>query len=319
MMTKKRVLFYQHFGHEKVIRGAHHKTYDFFQHVSANKKFIPIVVFDSESQWHDGLPWYQHFSNMPTLDSLTIKPDIFFLNSGKDWLRISQHIDIPSSTPIISPVNHFKAVNPKHPAYELLSKKAIRICPSPELYQAVKNHPNTNGPCLYVPNGVYVMQELKSINIVKDIDLLIVGQKNPDMATELMNHLSQLDLKIDCIDYWIDRNEFQNKIAKSKISIHLPKKIEAHYIPAIESMMLNSLVIMPNCIGNETYAKHKKNCIITQYDIESIYNCLKNTLELPSEDLERIITQARRDAQFFNVEREKMRINQALEIAINEW
>lgn len=318
-MTKKHVLFYQHFGIENVVRGAHYKTYDFFHHILANNEFIPMVAFDAESKWFEGLPWYKHFSTMPTLEKLTTKPDIFFLNSGKDWLRILKHINIPSTTPIISPVNHFKAVNPHHPAYSLLSKKAVRICPSPELFEAIKNHPNTNGPCLYVPNGVHVPPEFQYSKINKEIDVLIIGQKNPIMANQLLGQLSHLDLNVRCLDSWVDKYDFHHNLAKSKISIHLPKKVEAHYIPAIESMMLNSLVIMPNCIGNETYAKHNQNCIITKYDVQSIYGRLKRILDLSSEKFNEIINQARKDAQFFSIEQEKLHINEVIEIAINEW
>jgi hypothetical protein len=305
MKKNKTILFYQHFGKNTEVRGAHFKSFDFFNHINSFDGYDAIIAFDRTSEWNSTLPWFNLFETMPTLDNVISNPDILFLNSGKDWIKYSQNAKINPNTPIISPVNHFRALNENHPSFKFLSHNAIRLCPSPELFMAVKNHPLTSGKTIYLPNGVYINENVSKLKNDKKIDLLIVGNKNPVLAQQIYSSFKHSSLNLVLLDKWMPKEGFQQMLAESKISVHLPKLVEAHYIPAIEAMMLNSLVVMPDCIGNRTYAKHLNTCYLSDYNLESLVHSIQSALEMQPEITDTIILNAQIESKAYSMNQEK--------------
>lgn len=316
---KKKVLFYQHFGRQGVVRGAHHKSYDFFHHIKSFSDFEPYIFFDKDSIWDANIPWFSLYKTMPTLKELDFEPDILFLNSGKDWIRYSQYKKIEPETPIVSPVNNFRATKPGHPSFDFLGRKAVRLCPSPEIYDAVKDHPNTVGETIYMPNGVGISGEALSLKNNKTIDALIVGNKNPSLANQLFDEIKDLNLNVEVINGWISKTEFQIKLAQSKISIHLPKHVEEHYIPGIEAMMLNSFVIIPDCIGNRSYSKNQETCIMTSYDLAGFKIALQDVLSLSDDDFKGIVKFAEKSTHQYSTEIERESLYKALKLTETIW
>lgn len=315
----KSVLFYQHFGLKNVVRGAHHKTFDFYHHIKNFKGYQPQIYFDDESIWEPNIPWYSLFNSMPTLKRDQTNPDILFLNSGKDWIKYSKHKDIPEHIPIISPVNNFRAVNPNHKSFQFLTRKAIRLCPSQELYEAVKNHPLTNGPTIYLPNGVGIDPNAKKLITRKDIDILLVGNKNPLMAHELLSKLKHCNAQVEIIDKWISKTDFQKLLARSKISVHLPKVVEEHYIPGVEALMLDSLLIIPDCVGNRSYSKHLETCYLTEYSVESMIKAIQYMYDISSANKNNILTNAKKASTVFEMKHESKVLKKILKMTSKIW
>lgn len=315
----KTVLFYQHFGKKGVVRGAHHKTFDFFQHIKSFTDYNPLIFFDEDSIWDENLPWFNCFDRMPTLKDLKVKPDILFLNSGKDWIKYSEHKTIPDNMPIVSPVNNFRAVNPGHKSYEFLSRKAIRLCPSQELFDATFNHPDTNGKTIYLPNGVGIFEEAQNLKNNKVYDILIVGNKNPIMARQLFSAIKHLNAKIEVIDSWISKKEFQIKLAQSHLSVHLPKKVEEHYIPGVEAMMLESLVIIPDCVGNRSYSKHMETCYVSAYNVESMADSIYSMYDISENLIKQILNNAKNESKLFTLDNERDVILEVLKMTTKIW
>lgn len=318
-MGRINILFYQHFGQPRMIRGAHFKSYDFFRYLSEHEDFEPVIAFDEDSYWHPDLPWYRHFDKMPTLNDVPVRPDMYFLNSGKDWLRYQCHRPVFPDVPLVSPVNHFKAVNPHHPAGKLLQSCAVRLCPSPELYEAVKNHPSTQGPVVYMPNGVSIDPDIVQGGVTTPVDVLIVGQKNPGMAKQLAEYCAQKGLSHHLLVDWVPKSTFQRTLANARITIHLPKEVEAHYIPAIESMMLGSLVVMPKCVGNLSYAIDGQTCLISEYSLSALTAGLDNALKLKTEQRNDIIQRAKKETNVFSLTQERENLLSAIRLAQQVW
>lgn len=315
----KTVLFYQHFGKKNVVRGAHHKTFDFFQHIKGFADYKPVIYFDETSIWEPNIPWFHCFDKMPTLNERVDEPDILFLNSGKDWIKYKEHRSIPETMPIVSPVNNFRAVNPSHKSFEFLTRKAVRLCPSQELYQAVNEHPLTNGETIYLPNGVGITQEALAIKHQKTTDILIVGNKNPELARKIYAQIKGMNQRIDVIDGWISKELFQEKLASSKISIHCPKVVEEHYIPGVEAMMLDSLVIIPDCVGNRSYSIHEKTCVVTPYNLEGMLNALESVLNMDKTMHSTVIENALKASQVFQIQHEKEALFNILNSTAKMW
>ncbi len=315
----KKVLFYQHFGKKGVVRGAHHKTFDFYHHIKAFTDYEPHIFFDKDSLWDVDIPWFHLFDSMPTLNQLDFEPDILFLNSGKDWIKYTKNRSIPDDVPIVSPVNNFRAVKPGHKSFDFLLTKAIRLCPSQELYEATVNHPNTNGKTIYLPNGVGITDEAEKLQSNKKFDLLIVGNKNPSLAQEINQQIKHLNLAVEVIDGWISKETFQNKLAESRISMHLPKMVEEHYIPGVEAMMLDSLVIIPDCVGNRSYSQHMETCFVTTYDLSGMLEALNQVLAMDEITRAKLRSNAAEHAKMFRLEHESKTLLEVLNSTASMW
>ncbi len=315
----KKVLFYQHFGKRGVVRGAHHKTFDFFHHIKSFPGYEPHIFFDKTSLWNTDIPWFHLFESMPTLDDLDFEPDILFLNSGKDWIKYTEHRAIPKNMPIVSPVNNFRAVKPGHKSFDFLPTKAIRLCPSQELYEATVSHPSTNGETIYLPNGVGINSEALKLQADKKFDLLIVGNKNPALANEIFAKVKHFDLHTEVINGWISKEDFQNKLALSRISMHLPKVVEEHYIPGVEAMMLDSLVIIPDCVGNRSYAKHLETCFVTEYSLVGMLHALQQVLEMDEAKKAQLCINATQASEIFQIQHEHKTLLEILDSTATMW
>ena len=306
----KTILFYQHFGHANVFRGAHYKTLDYFKHLQSLPGYEPVIVFDEDSAWGPDIPWFDQFTTMPTLASLSALPDALFLNSGKDWLRYQAHCVIPDELPIISPVNHFRALNPDHRAFQLLSRPATRLCPSPELYQAVKDHPLTQGETVYLPNAIHQWVDHLPVWQERTIDVLVVGNKNPTMAAQLAAALRPRFTRVQVIDRWLPQAAFQAALANSRYSVHLPMPVEAHYLPALEAMLLGSVVLVPDCVGNMSYAQHGQTCYVPDYEVMAMVQTLA---QIQDKDHQPMIETAMTLAQSFSPQQERLGLQRVLQ------
>ena len=153
----------------------------------------------------------------------------------------------------------------------------------------------------------------------KKYDILIVGNKNPIMARELLSEIKHLNVNIEVIDSWISKKEFQIKLAQSHMSVHLPKKIEEHYIPGVEAMMLDSLVIIPDCIGNRSYSKHNETCYISEYNIESMAKTIYSMIDISENLKKQLLKNAKKESKLFTLENERDVILRALKMTTKMW
>ena len=158
---------------------------------------------------------------------------------------------------------------------------------------------------IYLPNGVGINDEANKLKENKTIDILIVGNKNPDLAHQIFLKIKKDNIHVDIIDGWISKKDFQNKLAKSHISVHLPKIVEEHYIPGVEAMMLESLVIIPDCVGNRSYSKHMKTCFITEYSLDGMLIAIEYMLKLNDEEKQNILLNAIKSSEVFLLNKEK--------------
>jgi len=95
--------------------------------------------------------------------------------------------------------------------------------------------------------------------------------------------------------------------------------VEEHYIPGVEAMMLDSLVIIPDCVGNRSYSKHMETCYLTSYDVKSITNSIFALHKLDSSTKKQILKNAKKESELFTLENEREVILQALKLTDMMW
>ena len=266
----KRVLFYRDLT---AYTGGHQKAADYFDHLVSSKSFDPYIAFSSASRWDEFNPWVGTDSRR-LVDYLPQRYDYAFL-AGMDWQKylITSR---PANQPVINLIQHVRHADPAESLYEYLSQKAIRICVSRQVADAIQHTDRVNGPVISIPNGV----DLPISNREKIYDLVILGIKQPDLAAAIYEQLAATGLQILLVNQQVPRDIWFEHLAASKCALLLPNITEGFYLPALEAMEYCHLVIVPDCVGNRDFCKNEKNCLIPEYNTESIVASVKQGMRL---------------------------------------
>jgi glycosyltransferase involved in cell wall biosynthesis len=294
------ILFFRTF---RRFRGGHQKVWDYFNHVLASPVFTPKVVFSPESNWDGTNPWWNARDYI--VDSWrSVHPDVFFVG-GRNWLMLDRHPDAGNKIPVVNLVQHVRHANENTPHYQFLNRKAIRICVSEEVAQAIRGTGRTKGPLIVIPNGVD-LGSLPTLNGAKrDIDVLIVALKQPKLGGKLGRRLERPGRCIDVLSERLPRLEFLGRIQQAQTTVFLPNETEGFYLPALEGMALGTLVVCPDCIGNRSFCLPGHNSFRPKYAFEEVVRAAESALALPPDQAQQIRANARQTAEAHSLFRER--------------
>lgn len=276
---KRCVLFYRTFYG---FTGGHLKVWHYYNHVKHSKKYEPLISFSPDTIWEDANPWL-------ALRHQVLSPwdveraDVLFL-AGMDWSILTETQRNSPPKPIINLIQHVRHAVPQESLYRYLSHRAVRICVSEQVTEALRTTKKVNGPLFTIPNGIdFTELPLCKSWESRDFDILVVGIKQPLLATEIRHCLDTSNYKVEIITDLIPRSSFLNLLSNSKITLFLPNMTEGFYLPALEGFALGTLVICPDCIGNRTFCLPNKNCLQPYYNAESILGAIQDALQLTSQ------------------------------------
>ena len=117
--------------------------------------------------------------------------------------------------------------------------------------------------------------------------------------------LSSRKINNQVITKQLPRSEYLSIINRAKTVLLLPNITEGFYLPALEAMYLQSLVICPDCIGNRGFCINKSTCISPAYSEESIMGAVDLSLLLKDVERNNIIETAFSFARDATLERER--------------
>jgi len=233
-----------------------------------------------------------------------MRPDVFFV-AGRDWLMLDQHPDAGADIPVVNLVQHVRHADPKSTRFEFLSRKAIRICVSEEVAQALRETGLTQGPLIVIPNGLDLESLPASSDGARDVDVLIVALKQPDLGEALERRLKQPDRRIDVLSKRLSRPEFMSRIQGAQTTVFLPNKTEGFYLPALEGMALGTLVVCPDCVGNRSFCLPGYNAFRPNYAFEELVRAAESALTLAPDQAQQICANARQTAEAHSLLRER--------------
>ena len=143
---KKIVLFYRDFQR---FSGGHLKVWHYFNHVRASNEYEPRIAFSRDSKWDETNPWRDAREFVVEWKPETA--DVLFL-AGTDW-RVLQDRQLHSQ-PIINLLQHPRHADAKNETRKYLRNRALRICVSQEVADAINATGEVNGPVFVIPNGI---------------------------------------------------------------------------------------------------------------------------------------------------------------------
>ena len=305
----------------KTVTGGTIKHSHYFEHVLRMPGFAPKIVFVGEPKNESYARTLRQL--WPERDDAVVprwEPgprDLFFL-AGVDW-RYPAKFGLDSlPNPRINLVQHVRHAEEGTERYGYLAERAVRICVSQEVTDAISATGRTNGPILTIPNGIDVplfvpAGEGSPVGFEKRRkSITIVGYKSPDLARGLSERLDAERIEHVLLTEFVDRDTFFGLLAESRVAVCLPHVTEGFYLPALEAMASGCLTVTLDCVGNRGFCRHDKNCLIAGHGPESLLNATKRALALPGPDRGRMHGQARETAAGHSLEVERKRFHAIL-------
>jgi hypothetical protein len=294
------VLFYRDY---RKFHGGHLKVWDYFSHVLASPEFTPRIEFGPKTNWDCTNPWWN--AREYIVDSArSVHPDVFVV-AGRDWLMLDQHPDARADVPVVNLVQHVRHADPKSNRFQFLSRKAIRICVSEEVAQALHETGLTQGPLIVIPIGMD-LENLPAPNDAKrDIDVLIAAVKQPDLGEELGRRLKQPGRRIEVLLKLLPRARYLRHIQQARTTVFLPNEAEGFYLPPLEGMAMGTLVVCPVHAGERSIYLPGHNCFRPNYTIEELVQATESALALPPDQAQQIRVNARQTAETHSLPRER--------------
>ena len=188
------VFFYRDYDR---LYGGHVKHSHYFDHIMRTPGFARKIVF-SNKPLNKSLHTERR-ALWPGDEAKRFEPDardIFFLE-GMDWQYLIENGLDSLPNPKINFIQGVRHAH--HPQlFRFLAYKAIRICVSQEVADAISATGRVNGPIITIPNGIDVtpVNQDFAIFMERPYPVTIVGYKRPDLALALSRCLNEKQIGV---------------------------------------------------------------------------------------------------------------------------
>ena len=325
MSRVKRVWFYRYwtakFGGSN---GGNLKVRDCYDHVLKSPDLRPLIYFDPELVWNDfpGNHWLD-LKNDGEANWDPVEGDVCFF-SGSDWRVLGEDERVNPKVPIINIAQprHARADDKRN---KFLKYPAIRIVKSENGARILKEY-GVNGPVYVVPDAIdlSLVPEAK----FKDIDILVIGLKQPKMARQVYSSLQEwskeeglnLNIQVQLPPKLPTRLDFLKLLGRAKLALCIPlsaeKGEEGFYLPPLEAMAMETIVVTSHAIGNVDHCKDGYNCVVTTCDVNEYVDAVIRTWGMSNEGKSRLKENGLNTAKSHDIHEERKAL---LEIILNSY
>jgi glycosyltransferase involved in cell wall biosynthesis len=294
------VLFFRHYTK---FTGGHLKVWNYFNHVLASPQFTPRVWFSEASTLECNNPW-QATPDLVVSRNEPIRPDVFVV-AGVTWKLLDRYPYADPTIPVINLVQHVRHAAPELRLRKFLRRKAIRICVSEEVAEAVRATGTVVGPIVVIPNGIDLEDLPEQNDNEPKVDVLVAALKEPELGSQVADRLAMRGRSIKVLSERIPRQTFLSHIQNARTTVFLPHETEGFFLPALEGMALGTVVVCPDCVGNRSFCLPGHNAFRPNYVIDDVVRDAEAALALPADRARQLRENARRTADEHSLVRER--------------
>ncbi len=288
---KRTVLFHRDY---RRFHGGHLKVFDYFNHVLASDAFTAQIAFGPRTKWDESNPWLGYESYFAP-DWRSAPADLFFVG-GRGWEMLDEHPAASPDTPVLNLVAGIRHADPNSNRFEFLGRKAIRICASEAVADAIRSTGLVKGPVIAIPNGID-LDALRDVPAVPgEARVLVAAMKNPDLGSQLATALEDKGHEVELRAERLPRAEYLDRVRSSQVAVFLPLEEEGFYLPPLEAMALGTLVVCPDCVGNRSFCRQDETCLVPEYTVPGLLAATEAALALSPPEAARLLSGARRAA-----------------------
>ena len=326
---KRRVLFHRSWAKfNGGTSGGQLKVRDAFEHFKHSPVFEPRVYFGKETVWFDnpGNVWLPYRAEAEP--AWEVHPDDVLFLAGRDWAVLSPEERAHPPAPVLN-IAQPRHTNPDDPRHNYLKYPAIRIVKS-SLGKKILEDYGVNGPVYLIPDTID-MSLLPPPNLQPDLDVLIVGLKNAEMALALQRKLqrrnfwrrNKIRVGVQIPPKLPTRQDFLELVNRARIVAYLPldaeRGAEGFYLPALEGMAMEKLVVCPFAVGNIDFCIPGQTCLQPEYTVQSIYRAILEALKMPEQQRQEMIRNGKAISNNHRIEQEQKALLDLLHQADEIW
>ena len=310
------------------LTGGHVKHSHYFDHVLRMPGFAPKIAFrgepSNESHALERRALWPAGDEGPAARWEPGRRDVLFL-AGVDWRYLAESGLESLPHPRINLIQGIRHAHEGTELHRYLAHRAIRICVSREIADAISATGRVEGPILTIPNGIDVQptapaeEDLAAAHRTRPRPITILGYKRPDLARALSRRFDEERIAHLPATEFLDRRRFLERLAESRVAVCLPLAEEGFYLPALEAMAAGCLVVTLDCIGNRGFCRHEENCLIAEPGPDSLFDAAKKALDLPAPEREVLLRRARDTAAGHSLDTERARFHAVLEDVDRLW
>ena len=296
--------------------GGHVKHSHYFDHVLRTPGFARKIVFSDQPL--EASQALERSALWPGDEAERFEPDardVFFLE-GIDWLYLIENGLDSLPNPKINLIQNFLHARQDTERYRFLAYRAIRICVSQEVNDAISATGRVNGPIITIPNGTDVTpvkpERDLAVFMARPRPVTIVGYKRPELALALSRSLNEKQIAHPPATEKIERRRFIDRLVESRIAVCLPHPEEGFYLPALEAMSAGCIVVTLDCTGNRGFCRHEENCFIAESCIDSLLDMVNRALSMSACDYEKMTLAARNTITEHSLDTERKRFQAVL-------
>lgn len=309
------VVFYRNFQR---FQGGHLKVFHYFQHVRSSPRHEARIRFSPDSLWGPENPWYA-YPEAVIGPGEEVKPDALFL-AGMDWRSLTAEQRDAPPAPIVNLIQGFRHTRPGDAAYEFLRHRAVRICVSAEIEQELRSLGFVEGPIFTVPIGLD-LDTLPAPRPVgeREIDCVVLAVKDRAAGRRLAKRLKKELDSVLLIDAPVPREQLLRAMGDARVTVHLPAAVEGAYLPALESMALDTPVVCPDCVGNRSFCRDGETCLVPAREERAMLAATLELLQAPASERAALLEGGRRESMSRGLDSERARFLEILDGLDRHW
>ena len=277
--------------------------------------------FSPTSVWDETNPW-RNARECVVDDDADVDFDVVFL-SGVDWRHVIPEHERPAyARPVVNLIQHVRHADPDDPLgrHMLLRHKAIRICVSREIEEAILATGKVRGPVFTIPDAIDVAEvERMSAAPQRDIGVLVAANKQPELGKAVAAKLRSAGADVELVTTRVPRAELLGLMGRAQVTVLVPNPQEGFYLPAIEAMAAGAIVVCPDCVGSRSFCADGINCLNPSYDEGAIVAAAKRALDLDAERAATLREQARATARAHDLQAERAAFLEILDRVEELW
>ena len=259
----RHLLFHRDF---REYTGGHGKVWNYFSHAGAHPGWRASVFLTPQSTDQHN-PW----SDVPAQVAGSWAPDgasALFLG-GLDWSAYP--IDDPAM-PVINLVQGLRHADPEQPLHRYLTRRAIRICVSQAVADAIRATGLVNGPVRVIPAALDLPELPETAEPRRGV--FIGALKQPALGRALCERLLAQGREVTLAGHWLPRADYLAQLAHCRVAVLLPSPSEGFYLPGLEAMALGCATVVPDCTGNREYLQPGRNALVPAMQLEALVDAV---------------------------------------------
>ena len=319
----RNVWFHRHYER---LTGGQLKHAHYYDHVARLPGFARRMTFSGPADDRLARERAELWPTAPGERANTWRPghrDVLFL-AGTDWRYHKaaglDDLDLPR-------INLIQGVRHAHTGTELhgyLDRRAVRICVSEEVADAIRGTGRVNGPIITNPNGTDCTPSEVDRGGTAGFDdrseaITVVGYKRPDLAAALSRRLRELGIHHLTLDSFLSREAFLALLDRTQVAVCLPRAEEGFYLPALEAMAAGCTVVTLDCVGNRGFCHHDRNCLVTEADPTPLACAVMTAAHLSAQDRQRLHRTAAATVRAHSLDAERKRFDDLMRDLDRLW